>query len=183
MKKRIIKKLIIGSITIGMISIFAMNLLSEKIFNVIKVEEINQEVQEIVAQAGDIKNTVATPSSSGYSQKTTITGGNINGAATGQQYTYFPGTYCGGHLWKIDRRKTYEGGGLQIVDQAGAARILQPLSIARTYAAGNARIAYSGGSGRKQQTTYTWKKTTEMAQSIAYGKIFGATDKQVNQLI
>ena len=66
------------------------------------------------------------------------------------------GTYCGGHTWTIARRRTYSGSGTIIVDSGG---------------------------GRQQQTTYKLTKTTEMAQSVAYAKVFGASDREVNELL
>ncbi len=89
-----------------------------------------------------------------------FTAGSLGGANTSHMYLFIHDHkhYCGGHGWGLTLRKYYSENGDPVPDKVGE------------------HI-------RKEEVTFKLEKTVEMAQSIAYGMKFGASDEELQNIV
>ena len=78
----------------------------------------------------------------------------MDGANCSAMYLFVPGSYCARHEWEIARHASHDSTSTVISDYAG--------------------------SGRAQQITYSYNKTTEMAQSVAYAQYYTLSGTQTS---
>ena len=91
----------------------------------------------------------------------TFTAGSLSGANASAMYLFIPDHrhFCAGHGWAIALKKEYSSGSIGVPDMVGTGNI------------------------RKEEVTYEKVRTVEMAQSIAYGLAFGASDADMQRIV